>query len=93
MVNLQTLTMKYECLTCLFTYITTVILYSWDKSIDFSLWHSSATHDFQHITAKRFKVYQVIWGYHFRKNNNWNQRKYIILHMGEHQIHFHLVAI
>ena len=30
MVHLQALTMKYECFTCLFTYIATMILCSWD---------------------------------------------------------------
>ena len=29
-VNLEALTMKYECITCLLTYTKTIIVYSWD---------------------------------------------------------------
>ena len=50
-VILQALTMKYECFTCLLTYITTLILYDWDTSIDFTLWQLNNTHEFPYITT------------------------------------------
>ena len=59
-VNWQALTMKYECFTCMLTYIATMILKSWDTSIDFCLWHFSATHECRsQPTFQYFNVYRV----------------------------------
>ena len=54
-VTLQAFTMKCYCFACLWTCITTTILYSWDTSIEFPLCHTriSINH------SQRFKVYRV----------------------------------
>ena len=60
-VDLQALNMIYECFTHLSTKNTTMILYSWDKSINFPLWYFSAIHEFQWITAKVSRCTRQNW--------------------------------
>ena len=43
--------------------------------------------------SQLFKMYRVIPDEHSRKNYDRNYEKYIILHVGEHQIRFYLIAV
>ena len=79
-VNLQALVMKYECFTCLLTYIVTMILYSWDTSIDFSLWHLVLHTNFN----KSQPMFQGAPG-NTGLTTGRNQSKYIFLHIGAKQ--------